>query len=154
MLLNPIIKGWTTYHRHIVAKKSFSKLGHEIHKILWQWSKRRHLNKSKHCIKNKYFKSIRGNTWSFTCNVQNIDRVSTTYELVNPAKLPIKRHIKTLSEANPYDRQWNNYFEKRLKHKMYESLSDNRKLSSIWNRQKGKCPNCKQPITLSTDWDI
>ncbi|SPR07465.1 CRISPR-associated endonuclease Cas9 [Orientia tsutsugamushi] len=37
---------------------------------------------------------------------------------------------------------------------MYESLSDNGKLLSIWSMQKGKCPNCKQPITLSTDWDI
>ena len=33
-MLNPIIRGWTLYHRHIVAKGSFSKLRHEIFKIL------------------------------------------------------------------------------------------------------------------------
>ncbi|WP_410521201.1 group II intron maturase-specific domain-containing protein [Candidatus Tisiphia endosymbiont of Ditula angustiorana] len=34
-MLNPIIRGWTLYHRHIVAKESFSKLRHEIFKIVW-----------------------------------------------------------------------------------------------------------------------
>lgn len=74
--------------------------------------------------------------------------------MVDPTKLPIKRHVKIISEANPYDRQWDNYFEKRLKHKMYESLSENRKLLILWNKQKGKCLNCKQSITLETDWDV
>ncbi|SPR13936.1 Uncharacterised protein [Orientia tsutsugamushi] len=37
---------------------------------------------------------------------------------------------------------------------MYESLSDNRKLLSIWNRQKCKYPSYKQHITLAIDWGI
>jgi len=154
--LNPIIRGWVAYHRHIVAKKSFNKLQHEIFKILWKWSKRRHPKKSNHWIKCKYFKLIKGNAWSFACESeeQKAGQDLITYKLIDPIKTPIKRHIKILSDANPYDEQWNNYFEKRTAYKMYDSLSRDRKLQNLWNKQKGKCPNCKQVITMETDWDI
>ena len=155
-ILNPIIRGWTFYHRHIVAKESFSKLRHEIFKILWRWSKRRHPNKGSNWVKNKYFKLIRGDAWRFACvpNKTKPGEESITYKLVDPTKLPIKRHVKILSEANPYDKQWDSYFEKRWGHKMYNSLSENKPLQALWNKQKGKCPSCKQVITLETDWDV
>ena len=47
-LLNPMILGWANYHRHIVAKETFSFIDHEIWKALWQWAKRRHPDKNKH----------------------------------------------------------------------------------------------------------
>jgi RNA-directed DNA polymerase len=158
-MLNPIIRGWTAYHRHVVAKESFSKLRHEIHKILWRWAKRRHPNKSSSWIKNKYFKLIRGDAWRFACEAEKRSEKKETaepiiYKLVDPTKLPIKRHVKILSEANPYDKQWDSYFEKRVGHQMYNSLSENKTLQMLWNKQKGKCLNCKQTINLETDWDV
>ncbi len=49
-LLNPIIRGWANYHRHIVAKKTFCDLEHYIVKILRNWTFRRHPKKnSKWC---------------------------------------------------------------------------------------------------------
>lgn len=155
-MLNPIIRGWTLYHRHIAAKESFSKLRHEVFKILWRWSKRRHQNKSSKWVKQKYFRHIRGDTWRFACEAdkQKSGEEPIIYKLVDPTKLPIKRYIKILSEANPYDKEWDSYFEKRLGHKMYDSLSENKTLQALWNKQKGKCPNCKQVITLETDWDV
>jgi hypothetical protein len=74
--------------------------------------------------------------------------------LVNPAKISIKRHIKIVAEANPYDKELDVYFENRLKHKMCNSFSNNQNLRIIWNMQKGKCPVCLQNITLETKWDI
>ena len=158
-MLNPVIRGWTAYHRHIVAKESFSKLRHEIFKILWCWSKRRHPNKGSGWVMNKYFKRVRGASWRFACenkssNKQKDKSEPVVYKLVDPTKLPIKRHVKILSEANPYDKQWGSYFEKRLKYKMYHSLSGDRKLQIMWNKQKGKCPVCKQSVTIETDWDV
>ncbi|WP_410521702.1 group II intron reverse transcriptase/maturase [Candidatus Tisiphia endosymbiont of Oplodontha viridula] len=155
-MLNPIIRGWTLYHRHIVAKESFSKLRHEIFKILWRWAKRRHPNKSSSWVKHKYFKLINGDTWRFACEgvKPKSGEKPVIYKLVDPAKLPIKRHVKILSEANPYDKEWDGYFEKRLGHKMYNSLAGDQTLQKLWNKQEGKCPNCKQVITLETDWDI
>lgn len=155
-MLNPIIRGWTAYHRHIVAKETFSKLRHEIFKILWRWSKRRHQNKSNNWVKNKYFKFIKGADWRFAClkDKERSNEEPVIYKLVDPTKLPIKRHVKIWAKANPYDREWDSYFEKRLRYQMYHSLSENRNLQKLWNKQRGKCPKCKESITMETDWDV
>lgn len=150
--LNPIIQGWAMYHRHIVAKEGFNKLNNEIFKALWQWSIRRHPKKNRYWIKDKYFKHIGQNFWCFA--YQDKTDKSKLYKLINPAKIPIKRHVKIVAEANPYDKELDLYFEKRLKHKMCNSFSNDKKLRIIWNRQKGKCPVCLQNITLETEWDI
>jgi len=40
--LNPILRGWAMYHRHIVAKATFSSVDSHIWRRLWQWACRRH----------------------------------------------------------------------------------------------------------------
>ena len=55
--LNPVIRGWTNYHRHIVAKETFKKLDSYLWEITWQWGKRRHLNKGRKWIARKYWHS-------------------------------------------------------------------------------------------------
>ena len=62
-LLNPIIQGWTQYHRHVVSKATFSIIDHFISKVLWQWARRRHPNKNAHWVKEKYFRSHNGRNW-------------------------------------------------------------------------------------------
>jgi RNA-directed DNA polymerase len=66
-MLNPIVRGWSMYHRHIVAKRSFCKLRHETFKILWRWAKCRHPKKASKWVKQKYFKLINGDAWNFAC---------------------------------------------------------------------------------------
>jgi len=34
-LLNPMIKGWADYHRHVVSKKVFARVDSEIWRVLW-----------------------------------------------------------------------------------------------------------------------
>lgn len=158
-LLNPVIRGWAAYHHHIVATKAFSKLRHETTMSLWRWAKRRHPNKSRDWIKNKYFKFIRGDNWRFACHYKNTsskngNKESITYKLVDPTKLKIRRHVKILSLANPYDPKWDSYFERRTKLQMYHALSGDKKLVLMWNKQKGKCRVCNQSVTLDTDWDV
>ena len=57
-MLNPIIIGWTNYHRSIVAKDSFSKLDYLVWSMLWRWAKRRHPKKSRKWIAAKYWHHI------------------------------------------------------------------------------------------------
>ncbi|WP_429500380.1 group II intron reverse transcriptase/maturase (plasmid) [Robbsia andropogonis] len=52
--LNPVIRGWANYHRHIVAKRTFSHVDHRIFYILWRWAKARHPKKGLRWIKQKY----------------------------------------------------------------------------------------------------
>ena len=54
--LNPIIRGWTNYHNSVVSSDVFQTLDHRIWEMLWKWAKRRHPNKSKNWIVNKYWK--------------------------------------------------------------------------------------------------
>src|SRR5690348_10352906 len=53
--LNPQIRGWALYHRHVVSGEMFHAVDHEIFKAIWSWAQRRHRNKTRWWIKEKYF---------------------------------------------------------------------------------------------------
>src|ERR1700736_4523293 len=38
--LNPKIRGWSNYHRHVVSARVFSRVDHSIFIRLWQWARR------------------------------------------------------------------------------------------------------------------
>ncbi len=63
--LSPIIRGWSNFFRHSAAKRTFSLLDHKLFFLLWKWAYRRHPNKGKHWIKNKYFRSMGNRHWVF-----------------------------------------------------------------------------------------
>ena len=63
--VNEIIRGWANYHHATWAKKSFSTIDHRIWKMLWRWAKRRHPNKGKQWIVNKYRKIHKGRKWTY-----------------------------------------------------------------------------------------
>src|SRR5260221_13405735 len=56
--LNPIIRGWALYHRHMASKRTFDFVDHAIFELLWQWAKRRHPKKGRRWVKEKYFHTI------------------------------------------------------------------------------------------------
>ncbi len=144
-LLNPKIRGWANYYRSSVASKTFHKVDHEIFQSLWKWAKRRHHNKSSHWIKKKYFKKIGNRDWMF----------STENEvLLLASRVKIQRHTKIRGEANPYDIEYETYFENRLQKKMLSDLTNTAKLRNIWLSQRGKCLICKTLITKETKWNI
>ena len=151
MQLNPLIRGWVTYHRHGVSKATFSKVAHEIHQALWRWAKRRHPRKSLSWVKNKYFQTRGQRQWVF-CGFKPDPTNPPPIQLFSAAKMPIKRHIKVKGLANPYEPQWEAYFERRLDLQMKNDLNGNRKLLHLWQSQVGRCPLCAQKITRQTGW--
>src|SRR6202011_4023187 len=69
--LNPKIRGWANYHRHVVSKRTFGRVDHSILFSLWQWARRRHQNKNSHWLKPKYFERRGNRDWTFfgeTCD--------------------------------------------------------------------------------------
>jgi len=64
-------------------------------------------------------------------------------QLFKASSIPIKRHVKIQSKANPYDPQWETYFEERLDLKMVNNLRGKRKLLYLWKLQEGICPVCE-----------
>src|SRR2546425_2212039 len=152
LLLNPLIRGWARYHQHVVSKEIFQDVDSAIFEMLWQWARKRHNNKPRRWIKDKYFQVHEGRNWVFTGVVVGRDGVLETVRLYRAAHTPIKRHIKIQGEANPFDPAWEVYFEKRLGVKMESTLRGKRQLLALWKSQKGLCPHCHQKITRLTGW--
>ncbi len=156
-LLNPVIAGWTNYHRHVVASDTFNDIDSEIWRSLWQWAKRRHPKKGKVWIKNKYFKSIGTRNWVFSAETMTykLDGNKKWIKLRKAGDVPIKRHVKVKAEANPFDPAWENYFEERLFHKVHDNLQIRMRLLNLWFEQAGKCPCCKQTIEIEKEsWNV
>lgn len=107
-MLNPIIRGWGNFYRHVVSQQIFDKTDRAIWAMIWKWAKRRHPNKPSRWIKSKYFQSKGARNWV-------ISEKHSKLELLTMSSVPIFRHIKIRSDANPYDPHWKNYFEKRSK---------------------------------------
>lgn len=64
--LNPLIRGWANYHRHVVSKRIFALVDNALFLCLWQWAKRRHPDKGLRWIASRYFERAGGNNWVFT----------------------------------------------------------------------------------------
>ena len=107
--LNPKIRGWSNYHRHIVAKSTFAHLDSYIWTSIWYWAKRRHPGKSWKWIKNKYFKSYYKRDWIF----YGVDDKGKEISLILAGHTKIVRHRLIRGDANPYDEDWIAYFKSR-----------------------------------------
>jgi RNA-directed DNA polymerase len=114
-LLNPVIRGWANYHRHIAAKETFSRVDHEIWRGLWQWARRRHPKKSRDWVKKRYFPNSAKRAWDFAflTGERTPDDKPIWRRLVYAGNTKIRRHVKIRQTANPYDPQWKTYFKER-----------------------------------------
>jgi RNA-directed DNA polymerase len=115
--------------------------------MIWRWAKRRHPNKSRPWIAEKYFKRRGNDHWVFFGVADG-----KTKHLRSAAAVPIERHVKIDARANPFDPAWEVYFEKRLGVKMAANLCSRRQLVYLWKEQNGICPVCDQKITEITGW--
>src|SRR6266700_778049 len=149
--LIPVIQGWARYHQHIASKKAFKKVDHLIFCMLWRWAKRRHPKKGAKWVKNKYFHSRGNRNWVFFGEITD-NKGTHQVQLPLAYHIRINRHVKVREMANPYDPEWETYFEKRLDLKMENNLNHRKKLLHLCKEQRGLCPICHQKITKITGW--
>ncbi len=91
--LNPIITGWANYHQPVVSKRIFNKIDSTIWNMLWNWAKRRHPEKSKPWIADKYWHEVGNRNWVFSTGSKQLKNLSDT---------KIVRHINLKLDKNPY----------------------------------------------------
>lgn len=151
-LLNPVIRGWANYHSHVVSSEAFGAMDDAIFKALWQWSKRRHPNKNRFWIKDKYFTTRGGDRWVFYGQATDKEGKPKNLHLFKARSVPIKRHVKIRGEANPYSPEWETYFERRIDVQMEANLKGYKRLLALWYEQNGICPVCDEKITKITGW--
>ena len=120
-LLNPMIRGWANYHRHITAKSTYSRVDAAIWRALWKWARRQHNNKSRHWIAEKYWHPGEGRGWIFAADTgeRTENGKPIRVRLLRADKTPIQRHVKIKSDANPFDPAWREYLERRVRFKRF-----------------------------------
>ena len=151
--LNPMIRGWAMYHRHVVAKRIFSTVDHHIFNKIWFWAKRRHKGrrKSKRWVKKRYFTRIKGRDWLLYDKDEKTKEPETLFQA---SYIPIKRHTNIKMRVNPYLPEFELYFEQRTQQKMSEKMEGRNLMAAIYKRQNGGCAYCGQPIDPQTGWHI
>lgn len=149
-VINPKIRGWANYHRHIVAKETFSYVDFQIYKALWRWCRRRHSKKGKWWISTRYFHAIGTRNWVFAAK----NPKGKIIPLIRATDTKILRHTKIRQEANPYGAEWQSYFEEREGDRMFEGMSGRKALKNMWSKQKGQCALCGDEINKTSGWKL
>lgn len=152
-LLNPVIRGWTQYHRHQVASEAFSRMDALIFRALWRWARRRHNKKGARWVKAKYFHTIGNRKWTFAAPSEKRDAKDDAMRpLLYCGQVSIKRHAKVKAEYNPFDPVWEMYGENLRQERLTEQYRYRRQWASLYVQQKGLCALCGTTMTDETGW--
>jgi RNA-directed DNA polymerase len=111
--LNPVIRGWANYHRHVVSKRIFARLDAAVFRMLWQWAQARHPRKGRRWIKQKYFERVGTRDWWFFGKPDGTDGWLYRVRLFHASSVKIVRHVQVRSGLNPYDPSWEPYLTRR-----------------------------------------
>ena len=106
--LNPLIRGWAQYHRHVVSKETFAAVDAAIFKLLWRWAKRRHPQKERPLGAGRNTSAPRGaGSWVFSGRGGRRARGRPAPSASSPPCAC--RSVGTSRcgrQANPYDPAW------------------------------------------------
>jgi len=138
--LNPLLRGWGNYYRHVVASRTFSGVGDYCWKILWKWARRRHQKKGKRWIADRYwgrYNPTRKDRWVF--GYYDAKNGKNRY-LIKMSWIPIERYFSVKGDASPDNPELTSYWEKRRRRKQAEEQRPYHRILRV--KQKGLCPQC------------
>lgn len=149
--LNQQIKGWAMYHRYASSKRTFTHVDSRIFQKVWHWCRRRHPNKGRKWIKEKYFRRDGQRHWVFTGMRLDPKGQGWPIQLMGAAGVKIIRYGKIRIAVNPYDPQWELYLEARWGWQLTQTLTGSRRIESLGRNQKGRCLICGQPLRIAEE---
>jgi len=114
--LNEALRGWGNYHRHVVASRAFGRIDTYVFRQLWRMVRRRHQNKSKGWLINRYW-SATGHKHRFAVWVKTKKGLKKVYTVLKLHTIGIRRYIKIKADANPYLREFTKYYWRRRHNK-------------------------------------
>jgi len=129
--LNPIIRGWANYYSPQCSKETYSECDSILYQQLKRWAERRHPNKSKSWVTNKYWHTWGLSTWVFS--IRDEDGV----RLLKHSETGIIRHTKVKGDKSPYDGDWIYWTSRIGKHPEVST-----RMATLLKKQKGKCNHC------------
>jgi RNA-directed DNA polymerase len=125
--LNGVIWGWSAYYASVCSKELYQRSDWSVWQKLWKWARRRHPNKSRGWVANKYWRRIQGRR-VFASPVNQL-RLHRDY--------PIRRHLKVKGTKSPFDGDWL-YWSTRLG----QHPGIPRRVAYLLKQQRGKCAYC------------
>jgi RNA-directed DNA polymerase len=146
-VLNPILRGWANYYRHVVSKATFGVLDHWMFRRSTRWIRLNHPDKPWKWAKLRYFGRLardRGDQWVFG------DTRTGAY-LGKLAWTPIERHALVPYDASPDDAALRDYWANRRLTGLAALPPWQRKLA---RRQDGKCPVCHGHLMNGEDLHV
>ena len=152
-MLNPIITGWGNYYKYGTSGQAFHRVDWEIFKKIWQWARRRHPQKCKGWVKERYFRTVNGRSWRFVADMEKGAKIRTI-ELKYLPNFHHEKFAKVQHYANPYDPVDKPYYEWRETYRMKQTLKGKDSLVAIWKRQGKICPVCGERIDKERPWSI
>src|SRR5262245_26496380 len=105
----PITRGWASFYRSAVSKKTFTSVDDYLWTLTYKWARRSHPRKPAYWITRRYygqFHPLRRNKWVFG------DAASGAY-LLPLAWTPSVRHRKVTGAASPDDPALTSYWADR-----------------------------------------
>ncbi len=134
--LNPIIRGWCNYFKTVCSKEIFKNVYRLTHLRLRTWADRRHPNKGKYWVSNKYWKTVGDDNWVFATQYKRND-----YELIKHTQTAIKRHTKVKGSSSPFDGDTLYWGKRMSKHPELKT-----QVAKLLKKQDGKCIWCNLPF--------
>jgi len=144
--LNPILRGWGNYYRPWVSKQVFGYVDHQVWKALWRWCLRRHPNKGKQWVKQKYFPAFGTRQWNFSVRTTTRTGHSKRLTLLKLMDIPIQRHIKVKGTASPDDPSLVDYWRTRQTRYGKAYWDKSSKLYRVAENQQWRCPVCQEHL--------
>lgn len=140
--INPVIRGWANYHRHVASKGTFAYVDYQIHQAIMRWATRTHRKKSRAWIYHRYFKRPTPQQGTVFTAMDKPAKASSPkgegkrpvklLRLVKAADTKIVRRVKVRMTANPFDPQQASYFAMRARSKGVRDSGDS------WKQHKRK----------------
>ena len=110
--LNPVVRGWANYFRHVSSRKVFERIDHQTFVKLWRWAMYRHPHKTRFWIKDRYFHRHKNEFWRFKTKEEHL--------LLRHSDYKIKLHVKVKGEKSPFDGD-DKYWKKRKERGLQKS---------------------------------
>ena len=151
--LNPKIRGWSNFFINIPHSEAFGYCDHRLFWILYRWALRRHAQKGKVWVKEKYFHQdlvpdsknpniIRERNWVFGIKTQGY------------FQLKLAKHVDSKMKTEKYimEDRFTPYNPKFADKKILFYQSDFK--LSLFDRQNGVCRVCDYPMLFDDPLEV
>lgn len=114
--LNPKLQGWANNYKRVASTRTFSYVSFRLWQMLWRWCLRRHPNKGKAWVKERYFPRDERRQWQFQAQAGD-DKL----RLFDISSVKIERHVKVRSDSYPDDPSMRDYWQDRAQQRLRRS---------------------------------